>query len=146
MARNEERDRKQQLGWDEGTPPHIREELIVDPDPSVRAAAAQEATREQLRRLAADPRAEVRKAVAANPNTPAEVLLQMTKDASKDVRFWLTTQSKHPGVLRELRDDPDDFVADTAKTAFAATRLHRRVLSLPGRALEHVVSRALDRQ
>ncbi|MGZ4501147.1 MAG: HEAT repeat domain-containing protein [Nocardioidaceae bacterium] len=65
--------KKRQLGWDESTPPALRGELLRDPDPRVRAAAAQHASPEQLRALATDPRAEVRLAVGANANTPSDV-------------------------------------------------------------------------
>jgi hypothetical protein len=45
MSVSGDRDRKQQIAWDPGTSADVLDELAEDPDPFVRAAAAQNATK-----------------------------------------------------------------------------------------------------
>ena len=95
------------------TTPEVREQLLRDLDPRVRAAAVQHASPGQLRDLAGDPRAEVRVAVATNEDTPADVLLALTADRSANVRWWLISGARaqrNKEVLRIL-DLPGDALA-----------------------------------
>ena len=142
-ASRAEVERKQMLGWDSATPVDVRERLIRDPHPKVRAASAQVASPDQLRRLAEDSRAEVRAAVAANPYTPVEVLKRLVHDRSANVRFWLTT-TRHKQILQALKSDPDSYVARTARSALSSRRLHRRLLDAPGEALAASILRRID--
>ena len=146
-----ERDWKQKrdLGWDASTPPDVRAGLLGDPEPRVRAAAAQHASAEQLRALAGDPRAEVRLAVGANANTPSDVLMALTQDRSANVRWWVVAGSqaqRNREVLRRLRLDEDRTVADTARAALDGLRLYRRLLELPGNGLAALAHRRVDRR
>jgi hypothetical protein len=137
-----ERERKRQLGEDPTTAAEIREQLLRDPDPGVRAAAAQRASPAQLRVLAVDSRAEVRSVVGANANTPPDVLSMLTGDRSVHVRWWVVAgalSQRNKVVLRRLRKDNDPDVASTAAGALDDMRLYRRILNAPGeRAVERI--------
>ncbi len=138
MGEEADWERRRQLGWDKSTALEVREELLRDPNPRVRAAAAQHASRDQLRVLAGDPRAEVRSAVAANENTPSPVLLTLTTDRSAHVRWWVVAGAqlqRNKEVLHRLRGDGDRVVASTARAALDSMRLYRRILDLPGNGL-----------
>lgn len=123
--------------------------LLHDPDPRVRAAAAEQASPAQLRLLAQDSRAEVRSVVAANKATPADVLETLVGDRSANVRWWLTAGARFQGnrkVLRLLSADKDRLVADTAKAALDDMRLYRRVLDLPERAFASLAHKFILRR
>ena len=142
-------EQKRQLGWDESTPPDVRGDLLRDPDPRVRAAAAQHASAEQLRALATDPRAEVRLAVGANANTPSDVLMTLTQDRSANVRWWVVAGAqaqRNREVLRRLSLDNDGIVADAARAALDGLRLYRRVLELPENGLATLAHRLIERR
>ena len=149
MGEEPDWERRRQLGWDESTAPEVREELLRDPDPRVRAAAAQHASADQLRVLASDPRAEVRSAVAANENTPADVLLALTGDRSADVRWWVVAGAqvkRDQQILHRLCCDSDHVVAGTARSALDSMRLYRRILDLPGNGLAALVHRLIEKR
>jgi hypothetical protein len=149
MGEESDWERRRQLGWDESTALEVREELLRDPDPRVRAAAAQHASPDQLRVLASDPRAEVRSAVAANENTPTAVLLTLTEDRSANVRWWVVAGAqlqRNKEVLRRLRGDGDRVVASTARAALDSMHLYRRMLALPGSGLASLAHRLIQKR
>lgn len=149
MGEEADWERRRQLGWDESTAPEVREELLRDPDPRVRAAAAQHASHGQLRVLASDPRAEVRSAVAANENTPAAVLLTLTADRSANVRWWVVAGAQaqpNKEILHRLCGDSDRVVASTARSALDSMRLYRRMLDLPGNGLASLAHRLIEKR
>jgi hypothetical protein len=147
MGADAEWERRRRLAWEESTAPEVLEELLRDPDPRVWAAAAQHASPAQLRVLASDPRAEVRLAVAANQNTPANVLLALTTDRSANVRWWVVAGAqaqRNKEILRRLRSDSDPVLAGTAGTALDRMRLYRRILDLRGNGLASLVHRLIE--
>lgn len=95
----------------------ILERLMRDDDPRVRGRVAWNpiATEDQRRELAHDARAEARALVAACPDTPSDVLIELTGDKSPDVRFWLTVHGHNRQLMKILRKDPERTVADTAR-------------------------------
>jgi hypothetical protein len=143
VSEAEERERKQQLAWNPHTALDRLVELAEDPDPYVRAAAAQNAPDWLLRKMASDGRAQVRAAVAANPITPDDVLREMVTDRSKLVRFWLTVQTDR-ALLRELARDPDELTASAARSALDGKRLYRRLINAPFEALAKRAVRRIE--
>lgn len=149
MGEEADWERRRQLGWDESIAPEVREELLRDPDPRVRAAAAQHAAPGQLRVLASDRRAEVRSAVAANVNTPGDVLLALTADRSANVRWWVVAGAqaqRNKDVLRRLCGDSDGVVASTARAALDSMRVYRRILDLPENGLASLAHRLIEKR
>jgi 3-methyladenine DNA glycosylase AlkC len=67
--------------------------------------------KELLVELSKDKDRFVRRAVAKNPNTPSEVLVELSKDKDVDVRYLVAKNSNTPKeVLAELSKDKDWFV------------------------------------
>lgn len=149
MSQQAEWERLCQLGFDPSTSDEVREQLLRDRDPRVRAAATRHASPRRLRDLANDSRAEVRVAVATNGDTPADVLLALVSDRSASVRWWLVTGARfqmNKEVLRRLRDDEDQLVADTAGAALDDMRLYRRILNLPEEVLAALAHRLIEKR
>ncbi|GIM94771.1 hypothetical protein [Paractinoplanes toevensis] len=103
--------------------PAVLRTLLDDPEPDVRAAAAQNAgtTAEQRRQLVHDPAQRVRAAVVHAMadhgwDLPEEDLLLLARDRSVNVRYWVATL---PGSTRPvyeiLAQDPDDMTAAAAR-------------------------------
>tara|TARA_B100000963_G_scaffold255080_1_gene223726 strand:- start:11921 stop:12634 length:714 start_codon:yes stop_codon:yes gene_type:complete len=62
--------------------------LVMDLNKRKVAAVWSKDTR-LLDRLSRDPEQEVRKGVARNPHTPADILNRLSKDPSHDIRWWV---------------------------------------------------------
>lgn len=88
--------------------------------------------------LAADDSFDVRRRVAANPNTAAEDLARLAADTDTYVRWRVAANPGTPtGVIRVLAHDPHSFIADTASTIGQANCLHRHAATLTGKNHDH---------
>ncbi len=81
-----------------------------------------------LRRLAAHPSVQVRMAVAQHPSTPADVYLQLSRDANPDVRYIIAEcLHRDINVLTQLAEDEQCYVAQRAKRSLARLLLQEPV-------------------
>jgi len=103
--------------------PAVLQTLLDDPNPAVRATAAQNphTTAAQRRQLTRDPAAQVRASVVHAMarhgwNIAEEDLLRLAADRSLNVRFWVANLpgSTRP-VYETLAEDPDDQIAVSAR-------------------------------
>jgi hypothetical protein len=103
--------------------PAALETLVNDPNPRVRAAAAQNrlTTAAQRGRLVRDPSAPVRVSLVhamaiLGWDIPEQDLLKLARDRSVNVRYWLAgLPGSTRAVYEVLAQDPDDQIATNAR-------------------------------
>jgi hypothetical protein len=130
-ARSQDSATRYEVATWRGLHPQVQNLLSEDSDCSVRAAIAARATsREALERLARDPQADVRAAVAGNDAAPAELLTLLARDRLRGVRA---------SVLHS-RNVPDELVTELAADKSVVVRWNVIQFHAERRDLLHLLS------